>query len=210
MNVGEIYETNGDGQVLVTSYINALKVEIKFLETGNKRYSQATDIRLGRCKDKLKPSLWGVGYVGYGPYRTSSEAGRKWIAMMRRCYDKKWKKKKPSYDGVKVCADWHNLQNFASWYEKNKPTDAERFDLDKDLNGDGKLYSPQTCALIPHSKNVRITASGGFRMKSPAGEIVNVENARDFCEQHGLDRSNLAKVIRGRSAHIKGWTYAGI
>lgn len=210
MNKGEIYKTNGDGLVEVIEYMNAYKVKIRFLETGNTRHSQATDIRLGRCKDRLKPSLWGVGYVGYGPCRMSSEAGKKWTAMMRRCYDQKWKQNKPSYRGATVCKEWHNLQNFAAWYEKNRPNNDEKFDLDKDLKGCGKLYSPATCSLITHSRNVRLTSSGGFKMKSPEGQVVDIDNAKNFCEKHGIDRSNLTKVIKGKYAHVKGWTYAGI
>ena len=210
MQIGEVYQSNGDGPVKVVSYVNAFKVEIEFLETGNRRFSQATDIRHGQCKDRMRPSVWGVGFVGYGLHRTRSEAGKKWTAMLRRCYDEKWKRNKPSYDGVTVCGEWHNLQNFAEWYYKNKASDMP-CDLDKDGVVKGsKVYSPKTCQLIPHSQNVGYCAMKDFCMRSPDGVVVRVDNAAQFCRENGLDRSNLTKVVNGKSKHVKGWTYEGI
>lgn len=206
MNIGDKFETNSGQFVEVIEYLDAYNVKIKFLDTGNERISQATDIRMGRCKDKMKPSLFGVGYAGYGPHRYKSEAGRKWCAMIRRCYDKKWKKNKPSYDGVTVCDAWHNLQVFGNWFNDNFIDDGRSYDLDKDsiITGN-KIYSPETCRLISHRENVSLTAKGGFKMVSPEGLIVEVDNAKRFCITNGIDRSNLNKVLKGQTSHCKGW-----
>lgn len=206
MNIGDTYETNSGSIIEVIGYESALKVKIKFLDTGNERYSQAVDIRMGRCKDKLKPSLFGVGYAGYGDCRYNSLAGKKWAMMMRRCYDAKWKKNKPSYDGVVVCDEWHNMQNFSKWFNENYPSDGLDYDLDKDnLSGDCKIYSPETCRFISHYENVSLTAKGGFKMISPSGQVVDISNAKKFCVSNGIDRSNLNKVLSGKSSHCKGW-----
>lgn len=211
MNINEVYETNGDGLVRVVFYNTAMKVQIEFLDTGNRRFSQASDIRAGRCKDKLRPSLWGVGYTGYGKFRTSSDAGKKWISMIRRCYDKKWKAKKPSYDNVFVCDDWHSLQVFGAWYEDNYPKDGKSYDIDKDkITKNNKIYSAEHCCFISHSENVGLTSKGGFYMNHALGGRIYIKNAKEFCRKYDINRSNLNKVINGKHKHAKGWTYENI
>ena len=84
--------------------------------------------------------------------------------MLRRCYNSE----EPRYQsygaqGVKVCDTWHNFQNFCQWYEDNIP---HGYDLDKDLIGDGKIYSPETCIGLPCSFNTFLSRSSKPRIKS--------------------------------------------
>jgi len=44
-----------------------------------------------------------------------------------------------------------------------------------------------------------------FVIKSPNGEIISTKNITKFCEQHGLDVSNIIRVINGKQKHHKGW-----
>lgn len=43
------------------------------------------------------------------------------------------------------------------------------------------------------------------KILSPCGTIYEVNNLRKFCKLHGLDRSNLMKVLTGKAYHVKGW-----
>lgn len=81
-----------------------------------------------------------------------------WSGVIYRCYSEKWKLKCPSYKNVTVCREWHNFQVFAEWYEENYPLhiDNIKFELDKDLKQYGlehKVYSPETCVIIPKRIN---------------------------------------------------------
>ena len=48
-----------------------------------------------------------------------------------------------------------------------------------------------------------------LRVKSPEGEILLVENVRGFALKHGIDPSNLRKLLLGNLKSVKGWKRAG-
>lgn len=73
--------------------------------------------------------------------------------MVRRCYDKKDKSYKHyGGRGVKVCHSWLlNPQKFIDWAISNGWKDG--LHLDKDIKGDGMLYSPKNCCFITAKEN---------------------------------------------------------
>lgn len=155
--VGEVKSSNKCGDYRVLDIINSRKVLIEFIETGHKKYARASDLKLGEVSDPLCKIVAGVGYCGVGPHKTAD--GRKhtrsyaiWKAMIGRCYGETYQ----CYDkygakGVRVCEEWHNFQNFASWFDENY---VEGYHLDKDIVCRGsKLYSPETCRFVPQRIN---------------------------------------------------------
>lgn len=78
----------------------------------------------------------------------------KWKDMMTRCYGTP--NKKPIYLSTEVCREWHTFSNFKDWCVSTCAA-IEGHDLDKDLLGDGTIYSPDTCAFILHKVNLFIT-----------------------------------------------------
>lgn len=106
------------------------------------------------------PSYLGVGYRGYGIYKTregnvKTKAYIKWGSMLTRCYSEKYIKSQ-NYINCTVCEEWKNYQNFAKWYYKNEYQlpNNEKLELDKDIKIKGnKIYSPDTCLLLPHILN---------------------------------------------------------
>lgn len=164
---GEIYPTRRDGDIEIRVVLNKDEIVVKFVNTGFFTLTTKSNICSGRVKDKLKPQLYGVGYIGIGNIQsTESEdaqrAYRKWVAMLSRCYDPK----STSYvryggAGVEVCKEWHSFQNFANWYLSYKHKMPE-WHLDKDLFSKGKkLYSPSTCCVIPKEINISLTSYRG-------------------------------------------------
>lgn len=80
---------------------------------------------------------------------------QRWRGILRRCYDKKYHEKYPTYIGCTVCEEWLTFSKFKSWMETQ---DWEGKELDKDLLANGsKLYSPETCAFILPRTNVFLT-----------------------------------------------------
>lgn len=78
---------------------------------------------------------------------------RRYGSIIRRCYDPN-NSHYNSYGakGVRVCDLWLNdYQSFINWCNVNGLKDG--YDIDKDFLGDGYLYSPETCCIIPHSLN---------------------------------------------------------
>lgn len=74
-------------------------------------------------------------------------------AMIYRCYNLKTK----SYyryggKGVVVCDEWRNsYQSFLDWALMNGYKDG--LCLDKDIKGDGKIYSPESCWWVSNLEN---------------------------------------------------------
>lgn len=79
-------------------------------------------------------------------------AGTAWQNMKMRCTSASYQKKRPTYVGCKVSEPWLDFQVFAEWYNK-QPNDGT-YQLDKDiLVENNKIYSPETCALVPRQIN---------------------------------------------------------
>ena len=114
---------------------------------------------------------------------------RTWFNMLRRCYDQKYQEKQPTYTGAKVCEEWLTFSNFKSWMEKQ---DWDGKHLDKDLLGNGKLYSPDTCCFLSRQVNNFLLGSDASRGKLPKGVtlyrgryIARVSNASNTSKYLG-------------------------
>lgn len=162
--LGKIYPTNNNGLFKIVDYINKSKVKIKFIDTGFETYVSVSQVYSGEIKDPYRPLKYGQ-YIGVGRFKTHHNGDErkpkfeynKWRWMILRCYDENELKKEPSYIGCKVCEEWLNFQNFARWIYDNK-YECDDLELDKDLLIKGnKIYSPNTCCLLPHEINYAIS-----------------------------------------------------
>lgn len=80
----------------------------------------------------------------------------KWHSMIERCNSKKYHLKRPTYIGCYVCDEWLCFSNFLEWYKSQDNNDIGHF-LDKDLKVLGnRIYSPDTCLLVPNKINTFI------------------------------------------------------
>lgn len=159
--VGTIYTTNEGYKIEVIKKLEKRRRRVRF-ESGYEVSVDASGIFRGSVANPYHPSVYGVGYLGVGRYKSrvrkkEVQEYRIWSCMIQRCYDKKQYKRCPSYKGAVVCSEWHNFQNFAKWYEENHPKiEGIKFELDKDLlqgEKEEKLYSPKTCVFLPRGIN---------------------------------------------------------
>lgn len=175
IEIGDVFPTNEGGSVTVIEYINAYEVIVEFNDHVKHRVSKrASHIRSGLIRNPYKPSVYGVGYLGVGNARASENKIRThgydiWKAMIGRCYDEKMQKKMPCYVGVTVCEEWHNFQNYHEWLVSQSDY-GKGYHLDKDLLFQGnKIYSPDTCILIPSEINIAVTFSETKNSNLPIG-----------------------------------------
>lgn len=119
------------------------------------------NFQIGQVKNPYDKTTFGVGYLGVGKYMAkennkTTKIYAIWSKLICRCYDHKFQELHPAYIGCIVCKEWHNFQTFAKWYEENYfKVPNERTELDKDiLIPRNKLYSPDTCLLVPQSLNL--------------------------------------------------------
>lgn len=209
INVGEVYESKSYGPFVVIAYNGAQDVLVKFIETGYTTSAESGSIRKGDVKDRLKPTVCGVGYIGDGGYKASikglqTNSYQIWLGMMKRCYSDKFQIRHPTYIGCTVCEDWHNFQNFAEWFDLNY---IDGFELDKDIRIDGnKIYSPETCLFVSHSDNIIKAKAKTYNFLNPNGRLVKIYNLSDFCRCNNLRQSHMSSVSSGNRHHHKGWT----
>lgn len=215
MFAGNVFKTNGYCYLKIIEYRTAKDVIVSFVDTGYTLSTQAKSIRGWSVKDRIMPNVYGVGYIGDGPYKSSVKGTdtseyKCWSHMMERCYSKRFQKNNPTYIGCTVCEEWHNFQNFAEWYFENHPLNDVEYQLDKDIKtGHCKVYSPETCIFATPRDNTlemnkRVQQKESVLI-SPDGELYNVLNVSSFCRKHNLSNGNISSVIRGTRNHHKGW-----
>lgn len=132
-------------------------------ESGWKCFAASTDIRKGKVKDMLYPTVHGVGMLGFLGRKAKSygKIYYLWLGMLRRCYDNtapfyKWYGGK----GVTVCDRWKRFDLFVEDIKNVPGYNEEKFqagniELDKDLiDADAKIYSPETCSFVSHRQNL--------------------------------------------------------
>lgn len=78
-----------------------------------------------------------------------------WLSVRRRCYDRNTKAYK-NYGGrgVKICNEWRD--DFKAFYDWAITNGWQKgLHLDKDIKGNGLLYSPDTCCFVTPKINSR-------------------------------------------------------
>lgn len=150
--------TNQSGLVFeVIERLSKDRVLVRFENTGSIVETWGRNCAAGKVADPFHRSRLGIGYMGkFTKTSFHKQAYQLWSNMLKRCYDPNDKR---GYFGKGVSVDprWHcfadflvdiqRLSGFQNWVNN------EKFNLDKDLLGDGKTYSPYTCHFIPESVN---------------------------------------------------------
>jgi len=162
-NIGNIFKNNQGCEFEIIERIDNFKRKIKFLDDFNYiKIVVLENIRSGNIRNLYYKSVYGTGYFGEGKYKAKIKGVIQkeydcWVRILDRCYNENSNHKNPSYRNITVCAEWHNYQIFAEWYNKNKPCIEDiKFEVDKDLiqlKCKNKIYSPSTCIFLPKKIN---------------------------------------------------------
>ena len=171
--VGKIYQSNNFGKFKVVEYNSSTSVVVEFLDTGYRTTAQKTSILLGQVRDRLVPSLYGVGVIGDTPTKENGKFTKlytAWKGMLERCYTEKSLAKCPTYLGCSVSDNFKNFTFFKEWAEKQVGSDKDGWNLDKDILVRGnKIYSEDTCCFVPQEVNKIFT-----NMKNTNSGLVGV------------------------------------
>ena len=136
-----------------------------------------------------------------------------WRSMMGRCYYEQ----NGSYAnyggrGVTVTPSWHTYDGFLETIDTVEGYDIDRMirgelQLDKDVKGDGKTYSPTSCKLITPSENSgnRRTSKEIVAIHLKTSEVVVTRNREAFCREHSLDPSSIWRCLQKGKGVNKGW-----
>lgn len=195
--IGEENRNKFGSLMQIVNYRKSVDIDVYFPEYDwlyeHARYEK---FKSGSLKCPYEPRNYGVGYIGEGPYKSSygkvhSKVYDIWNHMLQRCYSDISVYKYPSYADCYVCDEWFNFQNFANWYELNYyEIPGEQMNLDKDILVKGnKVYSPDTCVIVPHFINSLFIKSDIVRGDLPIG--VNFDKRYNTYNVHCNNRGEL-------------------
>ena len=179
VNVGEVYENNVGLKFVVIEYNGCNDVKVKFVDSSYTTFSTTGNIRSGSVKDKMSPSVYGVGVVGVNSISTNRKPHQEyvfWNSMLQRCYDLSYKLKRPTYIGCTSSNNFKYYPYFKDWCNKQVGFGNKGWCLDKDILVKGnKLYSEDTCCFVPREINSLFALSGNTRGLNPIGVQFNLE-----------------------------------
>tara|TARA_R110000764_G_scaffold89387_1_gene170896 strand:+ start:1201 stop:1839 length:639 start_codon:yes stop_codon:yes gene_type:complete len=208
IDTSKIYTSNNCGKFKINNYHSCNNIIIEFIATKYTVKTNSDKVITGKIKDPLHPYRYDIGFVGIGKHTPSlkgktSKAYRAWSNMLTRCYRGSYAEKNPTYKDCTVCDEWHDFQNFASWFNGNY---TEGLHLDKDIKTEGnKVYSPLTCLFVSPADNAIKANAKVASLLSPDGIVVEFYNISEFCRVNGLDKSSVGKVLSGKRVSCKGW-----
>lgn len=174
---------NTQGCVMkVVDYINSSHVKIEFQDDYHEIVNCTwNNFLFGTIKNHYAPYVCGIGMVG-AKYPTTINGKRTkeytaWNSMLTRCYTKSisngenWYHR---YEDVEVCDKWLLFENFYEWLHSQENFDKwimlDRRAVDKDILIKGnKIYSPETCTLVPERVNALFVKSDKTRGKHLIG-----------------------------------------
>ena len=203
---GETNVSNEGCVVKIVEYNNALDIVIEFQDEHKYRvHTRYQNFKKGKCKNPFFASVYGFGYLGVDkngnvPNTAEFKDGKnvrtweynKWQNMLQRCFDNKFKEKKPTYKDATCCERWLCFANFLEDFailknEYNWNVD-EKLQLDKDILYKGnKLYSLENCVLVPDYINSLFTKHDAKRGEYPIGVCYNkgAKKYQAFCSING-------------------------
>lgn len=177
----------------IINYIDCHNIDVEF-DNGyvvkNREYAAFLD---GSINNPYCPSVYGVGIVGEKYYnRENTEKTKEyyaWINILKRCYSKSLKVKRPTYRDVVCCQEWWFFDNFYKWIHSQDNfaywVNGDRWAVDKDIIIKGnKIYSPATCCLVPPNINSLFTKANNTRGDLPIGVV--------YMPKHNLYRAYLS------------------
>lgn len=155
------YNTNKD---IIVEFQDRHKTKI------HTRYKFFTE---GTVRNPYSKNMFGVAIVG-NKYSTHTKEYSAWNNMLRRCFDDNFKEKHSTYKDTTCCEEWLYYENFYEWLHKQENFDkwlnGKRWGVDKDILVKGnKIYSPDTCCLVPQNVNKLFTKNDMYRGDLPIG-----------------------------------------
>lgn len=183
----KIIEDNGSSNIVV-EFQDEYKARVR---------TQYCNFKSGSVRNPYTPTVYGAGMTGNKyPAKINGRNTKEydtWTNMIQRCFNIKLKEKQPTYENVDCCYEWlhfekfyewlHSQPNFDKWYEN------KRWAIDKDiLIKRSKIYSPETCCLVPQNVNCLFLKREAERGIYPIGVTYKNEGFLASCHNPFTNR----------------------
>lgn len=141
--------------------------------------------------DSSKKYVYGVG-INDSEYPVNKDIAYKlWADMLARCFNVGLKLKHPTYAECTCCNEWLYYSNFKEWFDAQLYKDG--YHLDKDIIVPrNKIYSPDTCALVPPYINSLLV----YKSKK-SGDLM-----RGVSKEKGSNSFRASCCINKRNRHL--------
>ena len=190
--IGEINYNNQGCLMKIIEYNNSENILIEFQDKHKAKVHTKYQMFLnGKVKNPYFPEVFNVGIIG-GKYPISinGKCVKEYIAwqgLLRRCFDEKLKEKYKTYKNVSCCDEWLLYENFYEWIHSQENFDkwlnGNNWDVDKDILFKGnKVYSPDTCCLVPQNINKLFNKHNTSRGDLPIGVTKSLNKFRAYCK----------------------------
>ena len=206
----------------IVVYTHATDLMVEFQDEYKTRvHTNYKSCVTGSVRNPYDKTLCGVAYLGVG-YTTTQQNGQDsreyklWKAMIERCYSNK----STTYKDCVVCERWlcfsnflqdlPNIENYELWKQD------KRFELDKDIKGNSKLYSLETCKFVTHTENAQemLNRRGNPTDKKAilathidTSQVFEFESVTDAAQKLDIHRTNISACISGRQKTAKGFKF---
>ncbi len=178
----------------IIKYIKYSDIEVEFIDNFHAiRKTTYSNFVKGNILNPYYPTICGVGMIGQKyPASYIDKNGKTqhtkgydtFKSMIIRCYNSIYHEKEPTYKTAYCCKEWHNRDNFEDWLRKQSNYLLflrEKFHLDKDiLIKNNKLYSPETCCLVPQRIN-ELFVKHKRKQNLPVGVHKNFNKYTAYC-----------------------------
>ena len=217
--VGQVRNTNEGGSFTVIEFHSATNVIIRHNdEHGHVAKVSSCQVRNGVIRNPFYPTLYGVAYMGVGKHKAKIKGKNVqhysvWTGAVCRCYCPVRLAKTPSYNGCTLSKEFLCYQNFAEWYTSHESYGLG-YDLDKDLLVKGnKIYSAETCTMLPKELNLAIKVKFSKNSDLPIGVLRNKVGGYIAALKKGLKGYHLgtfktpeeasAAYVKAKEAYVK-------
>ena len=169
----------------IVEYNNAIDIVVEFQDEYKiKVHTTYNHFKNGGVKNPYCPSVFGVGIVGIKyPVKINGKTTKEymvWSGILDRCFiDHSGDVRTRTYQDAVCCDEWIYYENFYEWLHKQDNFDKwynnEKWHIDKDILVKGnKIYSPETCCLVPDNVNTLLIKCDNSRGKYPLGVNYNI------------------------------------
>lgn len=197
-------ETNKNNQGIlmkIIDYKDSLNVVVEFQDstcyTTTVTYKNFIE---GSVLNPFIPTIYGVGVFG-NKYPSNTKEYYTWMGVLERSFDEKYKERNPTYKDVICCDEWLSFENFCEWLHSQenfeKWYDLKLSAIDKDILIKGnKIYSPDTCCLVPQNVNALFIKRNFGRGEFPIGVSLNKSNKTSkIYEAHCNDGYGISRHL---------------
>lgn len=145
-----------DSRLTIIGFSNTIRVRTRVdcvCLCGNKKTIDISKIMNGHSKSCGCLSIETVKKNSTKFFPVNKRIHHCWMSMIDRCYNPQNSRfKNYGGRGITVCDQWRNdYQKFLDWALLNGW--EKGLQLDKDIKGDGKIYSPETCCFVTPNEN---------------------------------------------------------